>query len=407
MRTYPIPFNEPFRLAAVRDLPGLNADSEPLFDKLTEAARVLFDCPVAHISVVEDEHQWYKAVVGMDLPEIPRDYSFCAHAIMSDDFMVVPDLSAHPRFADHPMVANPPHARFYAGAPIILSSGHRVGSLCALDLVPHDQPSETAMATLRVLADTVATALERVPPDPVVTGEAAPDGKEEFIALIGHEFRTPLTKILGYSSLLEMQLDGKGGKLAQAAAGAARHMQQLCETIIRFAMASTGDLQLNETEVSLRGMVEEACMIHGPVIEGAGKRIEMGRFDVPDHITADESQLRLALSALIDNATLHGGTALEITAGLNAEGDIEIELHDNGDFESLSVITELYRPFVVGGDLDTREAGGLGLGLPLTRKLVELHGGTFEVTAGDQKTIARIVLPGWRAQKSEPIFRVS
>ncbi|WP_300540724.1 AAA family ATPase, partial [uncultured Nocardioides sp.] len=99
------------------------------------AARTLLDCPIAHISVVEEDSQWYKSVVGMHLDPMPKDTGFCAHTIMSDAPMIVPDLSKDARFERHPMVAKGgPEARYYAGVPLILSSGHRFGSLCALDL---------------------------------------------------------------------------------------------------------------------------------------------------------------------------------------------------------------------------------------------------------------------------------
>ena len=139
MRTYPIPFNEEARLRAVFDIPGLTAQNEALFDTICEATRTLLDCPIAHISVVEEDSQWYKSVVGMHLDPMPKDTGFCAHTIMSDAPMIVPDLSKDARFERHPMVAKGgPEARYYAGVPLILSSGHRFGSLCALDLKPHE-----------------------------------------------------------------------------------------------------------------------------------------------------------------------------------------------------------------------------------------------------------------------------
>lgn len=116
MRTYPIPFNEEARLRAVFDVPGLTAENEALFDTICEATRRLLDCPIAHISVVEADTQWYKSVVGYPLGPMPKDTGFCSHTIMSDAPLVVPDLSKDPRFARHPMVAEGgPEARYYCG----------------------------------------------------------------------------------------------------------------------------------------------------------------------------------------------------------------------------------------------------------------------------------------------------
>lgn len=182
----------------------------------------------------------------------------------------------------------------------------------------------------------------------------------EFIALIGHEFRTPLTKIMGYSGLLAAQLQGPDRRLAEATVAAARHMHDLVETIIQFADASTGDLRLDETQVALRKIVEQAWRIQQPVLDGAGKQIQLVEFDVPEFIQADASQLTPVLSALIDNATLHGGPAIEIGARVNKEGDIEISVIDNGDFDSDAAIEDLCKPLVVGDDLNTRRVGGSG-----------------------------------------------
>lgn len=397
MRSYPIPFNDPARLAALRGLPGLDATVEPMFEKLTDAARVLFDCPVAHISLVEEETQWFKSVVGVELPTIPRDHSFCTHAIMSDDFLVVPDLAMDPRFVNHPMVANAPHVRFYAGAPIILSTGFRVGSLCALDFAPHEPPSQAALATLRALTDAVAAAFERDMTEVEAQAVDRDRGQREFAALIGHEFRTPLTKVLGYSKILAAQLDGSQRDLALASASAGEHMRELLEAIITYTNIATGDMMLNETRTDLRAIIEDALLVQGPEIDGAGKTVALTRYDIPGPVQVDPVQIKLALAALIENAQLHGGNALQLTAALGEGGEIEIAITDDGQMKETVKLEELYKPFRVGGALDTRTVGGLGLGLPLTRKLVELHGGEFTVVPGDSQTVAMIRLPAWRA----------
>ncbi len=397
MRAYPIPFNDPARLSTLRNLPGINSDSEPLFNKLTEAVRVLFKAPVAHISIVEDDHQWFKSVVGADLPVIPRDYSFCAHAIMSDQLMVVPDLQQDPRFQEHHFVKNAPFVRFYAGAPIILSTGFRVGSICALDFEPHGMPDEAVLAGLSAIADAIAAAFER---KPVATTPPRDDfpGRQEFIALISHELRTPLTKILGYTSLLTMRLTEGDLKLANAASTAARHLNELIEAIVLYSNTATGELKLKEEVGSLKAVINDALAIQIPNIDGRGKRVTLVDFAIIDSFFMDSAQMRLALTALIDNATLHGGEELEIAVTQTDDDIIEIAISDNGKLDQGFDIQSLYEPFVVGMHLDTRSAGGLGLGLPITRKLIEMHGGEVELNPTDDRTIALIRLPAWRAK---------
>ncbi|WP_217650078.1 GAF domain-containing sensor histidine kinase [Thalassovita taeanensis] len=376
----------------------MNDIAEPVFDLLTDAVRQLFDCPIAHISLVEEKHQWFKSVVGIELPEIPRDQSFCTHAIMSDDLMVIPDFTKDPRFVDHPLVANEPNVRFYAGAPIILSSGFRVGSLCALDLVPHAAPSEASLNILRTLANAVAAALERELPDAARQADEISGGRKEFLALIRHELLTPLTVIFGYTGLLEARLvDAPEGVMARAARRSCQHLRELIETVIAFSDVSTGDLALNQSHEDLRQVLDEALEILGPGLDGKAKTVRITQFSVPDPVYIDRSQIKLALTALIENAALHGGDHLDLSAQISPEGHIEISITDDGQLGAEVDLDALYRPFVVGGSLNTRKVGGLGLGLPLTRKIVELHGGELDVIAEDASTLALIRLPAWRA----------
>nr|WP_261368213.1 ATP-binding protein [Pseudosulfitobacter koreense] len=116
----------------------------------------------------------------------------------------------------------------------------------------------------------------------------------------------------------------------------------------------------------------------------------------------DPEQIKLALNALALNAINHGGDEITVASRLDAAGNIELSITDNGALDMNVELAKLYEPFVVGGDIDQRDTrGGLGLGLPLTRKLVELHGGEFEVEASENRTTAIIRLPAWRARTAQ------
>ncbi|WP_232830860.1 GAF domain-containing sensor histidine kinase [Tropicimonas sp. IMCC34011] len=403
IRTYPIPFNEEARLRSLLGIPGLTAQNEALFDSICRATRELLGCQLAHISIVEDEGQWYKSVVGYDLGPMPRDTGFCAHTIMSDQPMVVPDLSKDPRFASHPMVAEGgPQARYYAGVPLILSSGHRFGSLCGIDLVPHDPPSERELSILTELGRAVVAALEARPPETTAhrSDEVA---KSTFIALIGHELRTPLTILFGSLQLLELTL-GKGAnpKLLTGARKSVDHIIKLVETIIAFSDASTGELRLNERHCDLSDILDEVAAMQLPGKDGAIKTVALADDSIDARIYLDPDQIWLALDALILNAINHGGADVTVGARQVDGGHIEIDVCDSGSIGDHVDLARLYAPFVVGGNIDNRDTrGGLGLGLPLTRKLVELHGGEFEVRAEPDRTRAIIRLPVWRTQMPE------
>ncbi|NVO06906.1 MAG: GAF domain-containing protein, partial [Rhodoferax sp.] len=131
-----LPVNEVARLAALRALGVLDSPVEAEFDALVKVASTVCDVPIALISLVDSDRQWFKANVGLPgVDETPRDIAFCAHAIHSAGIFEVPNAMLDARFADNPLVTRSPGIRFYAGAPIRLSSGHVAGTLCVIDRV--------------------------------------------------------------------------------------------------------------------------------------------------------------------------------------------------------------------------------------------------------------------------------
>lgn len=154
MMPAPTPENEAGRIAALYAMLLLDTPREERFDRIVEFAAREFDVPIALISLIDSERQWFKAAVGMgEVCETGRDISFCGHAIMRSDIMVVPDARADARFADNPLVSGAPHIRFYAGAPLILRNGYALGTLCLIDTRPRqlDDVEVAILSTLRGL----------------------------------------------------------------------------------------------------------------------------------------------------------------------------------------------------------------------------------------------------------------
>jgi GAF domain-containing protein len=153
MEIAPIPKDEVDRLAALRALLILDTPPEERFDRIAAFAAQEFDVPIALVSLVDADRTWFKAHIGVDLCEAPRDISFCGHAIVSDETLVVPDALLDTRFADNPHVVNPPHIRFYAGACLQMPSGQIVGTLCLHDMIPRvmDAISLAILSSLRDL----------------------------------------------------------------------------------------------------------------------------------------------------------------------------------------------------------------------------------------------------------------
>ena len=146
------PVDEASRLARLQGLAVLDTEAEALFDALTAAASAITGRPIALITLVDQDRQWFKSNRGLEeVSETPRDVAFCAHAILDHDVLEVRDASIDPRFADNPLVTGGPNIRFYAGAPIELDDGLRMGSLCVIDsepgvLEPHQRDALMALA---------------------------------------------------------------------------------------------------------------------------------------------------------------------------------------------------------------------------------------------------------------------
>ncbi len=155
----PVAEFERARLAALARFRVFDTPPEETFDALTALAAQLCATPMASVTLVEADRMWFKSRLGLELSEIPREISFCAHALASPDVLMVPDTTADARFADNPLVTAGPEIRFYAGAPLVTADGYVLGTLCVLDVVPRVL-SELQLSQLGVLASQVVSQLE-------------------------------------------------------------------------------------------------------------------------------------------------------------------------------------------------------------------------------------------------------
>ena len=134
----PLPEDEHRRLTELQRRRLLDTPPEERLDRITRMAAAAFAVPIALITLIDAERQWFKSSCGLDIRESEREESFCAHAIVDRDILVVPDALLDDRFAENPLVSGPPGIRFYAGHPLILTGGTCIGTLCIIDRRPRD-----------------------------------------------------------------------------------------------------------------------------------------------------------------------------------------------------------------------------------------------------------------------------
>jgi diguanylate cyclase (GGDEF)-like protein len=156
------PLNEIARVETLRSLNVLDSAPEERFDRLTRLARRLFNVPIALVSLVDTNRQWFKSCVGLPVNETGRDVSFCGHAILSDQILMITDATLDERFHDNPLVVGDPRIRFYAGCPLTVGDGSKLGTLCLIDTRPRilDDEERELLRDLARMAEQELMALQ-------------------------------------------------------------------------------------------------------------------------------------------------------------------------------------------------------------------------------------------------------
>jgi diguanylate cyclase (GGDEF)-like protein len=199
------PANETARLASLRALNILDTVPEERFDRLTRLAKRLFGVPIAIVSLVDENRQWFKSCVGVDVRETARDISFCAHAILHDDVLLIPNALADERFHDNPLVAGDPGIRFYAGYPLTMGEGNKLGTLCLIDMKPRELQDED-LDLLRDLAHMAEQELAAI--QLATMDELTQLSNRRGFEALGQHALSVCKRLERHASLLFFDLDG-------------------------------------------------------------------------------------------------------------------------------------------------------------------------------------------------------
>ncbi len=199
MKKAPIPPNEEVRLAKLRSYDVLDTLDEEEYDDIVRLVAQICETPMANISFVDRDRQWFKSVVGLKDRQTPREIAFCGHTILGDQLFVVPDAQADERFFDNPLVTGKPGIRFYAGMPLVTPDGYRLGALCAIDSVPRSLTPDQRRA-LEILSHHVVNLLELRAQSRAL--EELSDLKTRMMAIMAHDLRSPMAAVASAITLL-------------------------------------------------------------------------------------------------------------------------------------------------------------------------------------------------------------
>lgn len=398
MQSAPHPGNEPERLAALDRYKILDTKSEELFDSVARIAATICDVPIALITLLDSDRQWFKAKVGIEASETARDFAFCAHAILQpDELMIVPDATKDARFHDNPLVLGAPDIRFYAGAPIVTSDHYALGTLCVIDRRPREL-SDRQIDALRHLSKQVRANLDLRIRN--LQLEQLNESKNRFFSILSHDLRSPLSSVLSIADLLCDPVmsftDAEVNEFIKHIQVNARTTSQIAENLLRMMQFEQGKFVYNPSSIPLSEIIDFALQaVEGTLVAKQLSTTRQG----PDTITvwADSAMLHSIVQNLLSNAvkfTPKGGH-ISISVTCDSQAGV-LRISDTGVGMKPDILQTLGRIEFVHSTTGTDGEKGSGLGLALCRQLACKLGGDLsfasEVNHGTTVTL-RIPMP--------------
>jgi len=386
MKPARLPYNEIERLKALSNLKILDSDIDEDYDNITELASFICGAPVSLISFIDKERQWFKSKKGISANETPRDFSFCAHAILDPSkILEVEDARKDDRFIDNPLTELDEPVIFYAGIPIKAKNGMPLGSLCVIDHKPNKLSIEQKRALVRLGKQVERLLLLRTMNTNLI--KTKKDLKKhngllkEFAVVVSHDLKMPLANVILTSDIIKKKYDGiiddKGIKyldyLKKTSLSMSDYITKILEhyECIAYDIDDTQYFDINEFLEELIDLlsIKNNCQINLPE-----ESIE---------IHCNKIALKQILINLIGNSLKYNDkaeTIIDITVS-RIEDLFEFKIRDNGrgiEKEKLETIFEL---FATVGHLDNEGKKGHGIGLSTVQKIVDSLGGTISVSS--------------------------
>jgi len=383
MKAAPLPQNEDERLAELLSYDVLDTEAEQLFDDLTALASQICETPIALISLIDPNRQWFKSRVGLDAEETSRDIAFCSHAILQSDVFEIPNATLDPRFHDNPLVTGAPDIRFYAGAPLITPSGHAIGTLCAIDSKPR-KLTETQKASLQTLSKSVVAHLELKRKNREL--ERTSQFKSDFLSYISHEIRTPLNAINTFSQLLEgeaqkLNLPSSFTTPLSHVSQSGERLLEIVNSVLDIKQIEAGKMRVMPRAVNTKDFFTHLFSLTKIRAEDGGIAFSTSIDDaVPDSLFFDDTKFGQVALNLLSNAIKFTNHGKSVKAQVKYKsGKVIFNVIDQGIGMSDDDQKRLFTPFERMEN--ARQISGTGLGLNISKRLVELMDGSIKVSS--------------------------
>lgn len=384
---------------------GRRNESSP-FEHLTNLAAKVMQSPVAFVSTFESpasiDDVLHGAIHSGD------EISLVAHAVSSPDVMVISDTHLDPRFEGDVHVVGEPHVRYFASAPLHLSDGTRMGTLCVVDTAPHGRLRSNEIDAMEALAAAIIAdhelndanqlvrdqelVLERLHELQVI--------KDEFVATVSHELRTPLTSIVASldllvdGSMIDLPSDARG--IVEIARSNSHRLIDLVDQILDLERMEWSDPGLSIESVRPEELVSTAFEAVGPSAAARGVWLDIERNGIVTEFACDRGRIIQVLVNILGNAVKFSPENTTVTVRIESDAEsISFVVRDQGIGIAPEAIERLFEPFWQVDSTASRVVGGSGLGLAISKRIVDRHNGRIEVESSESRTGSafRIVLP--------------
>lgn len=388
-KDYPIPDNELQRLAALKRYNILDTLPDDAFDDATKLVAYICGVPIAHISFIDENRQWFKSEIGIGVSEVPREITFCNYTILDTKILEINDTHVNETFKDDPNVTGGFNVRFYAGVPLTTPDGYNIGTLCAVDHVVKEL-NENQRNALSIVAKHVMAQLELGTKNHQLytqrkIAERAVLARDSFLANMSHEIRTPLNAIIGFTDLLaQTELDDTQRDYIGSVQIAGENLLLIVNDILDLSKIESGNLPIESEPFNLKKTLKHVYSLLKVKVQ---KDVEFNLFldaELPDLVVGDQGRLNQILVNLIGNAlkfTNEGEVTVSVKKIEETEDgySFKFSIKDTGIGIPKDKLETIFERFTQGEESTTRTFGGTGLGLNIVKQLVELQKGEVHV----------------------------
>ena len=386
------PDNEKNRLQDLHRSGLLDTPEEEEFDEIVKFASSMCNTPISLISLVDSNRQWFKARVGLDVAETNREISFCSHAILQDHLFEVNDTLKDSRFSDNPLVLHEPAIRFYAGMPLVTSTGSRLGTLCVIDKSP-GQLTDQQKFGLKVLANNVIKIAElRVKNKELYY---LSETQKRIISILAHDVRNPLASIKNIIEFKQSDIidQADADEMMDMVTGQLNNTIEMVENVVSWGQVHLQFGRLQQEDFSLHALVEQIFISES--LNSAAKNNKLiNKVPAGNIIQCDRRALEFILRNLVSNAnkfTKNGSVTVDMQQ-INDKtilivSDTGVGMTDEKASELLN--NNAHKTSTLG----TNNEKGSGLGLLLVREFIDRMDGYITVESKlNEGTTFKIIL---------------